>query len=220
MNGPFQIYQGDQPLTVPIEDERRATLGYNMMYAMAKKEVMFQIDGNEQPLDTNRLQVLNGEGKLVALDLDAEWFGTPDQNQQVKNAVLDNIMEAMIQDGAEPDRNCEESMMEQYTVCAYDEDNCRVRFAPKVWDFDKAGEMQNFMVHGVDPSVSFSGMNFRDQKVDFKEFYIVNEDGDVYEDQLDENWARGFMKAEDAGQDFAAALAALPTLDGDHTMDF
>lgn len=37
MKGPFRIYSGNTPLTVPITDERRAALGYSVLYCMAEK---------------------------------------------------------------------------------------------------------------------------------------------------------------------------------------
>lgn len=65
--------------------------------------------------------------------------------------------------------------------------------------------MQNLMVYGMNPFVDLS---FEGHVIDG--VHIINEDGDVYDDRLNNNWVREIV---DDGQDFADAIASIPTDD-------
>lgn len=114
-------------------------------------------------------------------------------------------------EGAKPDRAFEAELMDKYTVCTYDEDKCSVRFAPTTWDLDKANEMQNMLTYGLDPSVD---MFFKGHAINGG-VYIINEDGDVYEDTPNEDWAN---EVKDDDQKFADAIAAMSEPDNQVTL--
>ena len=198
----YIIYSGDTPLTVCITDKKRADLAYNVPAIMGENDITYEIDGKENHIGPD-IRIVDKDGNAVESELDEEWFGYPDDNARVKEAVLDKIIKNGAREGVGLDRESETELMGQYTICTYDEEGCRVQFAPMVWDFNKASEMQNLMTYGLNPFVTFS-MEGVEIKGDVS---IINEDENVYEDQLNENWTR---EAADNGQDFADAVASIP----------
>lgn len=158
-NNAYRIYYQDTPLTVPIADKGRADLAWNMLRAMAKNDhpVRAKIKGNNVTLFPDGLSIKDKNGNEVEPELDLEWFGSPDDNDKAREAALDKDIQEGLNNGMlHPDyysREMEASLQEQYSVCSFDDDKCRLWFAPNVWDVDKAGEMQNFMTYGVDPQV-------------------------------------------------------------------
>lgn len=163
---------------------------------------------NENCIHTPHL--VDSDGINVMPEIDKEWFGGLEGNEAAKEAVLDKIMADMIADGAEPDRAFQAKLMNLYTVCSYDEDRISVRFAPLTWDIDKAGEIQNLMVYGVDPSVDLPYMS---HIVD--DIHIINKDDDVYEDRFNNNWVKEIV---DNRQDFTDAVADIPVEDNQVTL--
>lgn len=194
MSKGYQIYYDDKPITVPIVDEKRAALGYNLLNAMAQSRSIVLGDDKDVLMDERKLRMADENGRNVGVKPDPEWFGTEEENQQIKDAVLDQYMEAAAFDGVKLDREFEAELQEPYLICSYNDDHISVRFSPEVWDIDKAGEMQNFMRYGLDPSVQLS---MKTELFDVKSLdaitadhtYIINMDGDVYQDAYNENWA-------------------------------
>lgn len=200
----YIIYADNTPLTVCITDKKRANLAYNVLAIMGENDATYFIDGKENPIGPD-IRIVDKDGNIIDPELDKEWFGYPEDNNKAKEAALDKIMEEAALEGKKLDRDFEADMMDQYTVCTYDDNRCSVCFAPLTWDMDKAVEMQNLMVYGMNPFVDLS---FEGHVIDG--VHIINEDGDVYDDRLNNNWAREIV---DDGQDFADAVASIPTDD-------
>lgn len=209
----YQVYYRDTPLTTVIADKGRANLAYNMLSIMAENDVLVDIKGDRVPMFTSDISIMDKNGGRVKPDLDPEWFGSPDDNDKAKEAALDKQIQEGLESGMlHPDlysRKQEAFLQEQYSLCSSDGDGLRVWFAPKVWDIDKAGDMQNLMTYGIDPSIKL----FAEHDGGFAEIrghiYIVNEDGDTLSDQLNKAWAHELTDQDDL--DFADAVASIPT---------
>lgn len=208
----YQVYYRDVPLTVLIADKGRADLAYNMLSVMAENDVLVDIKGDIVPMFASDISIMDKNGREVEPDLDPEWFGAPGDNDKMKEAALDKQIQEGLESGMlHPDfysREHEASMQEQYSLCSSDKDGLRVWFAPKVWDIDKAGEMQNLMTYGLDPSVKLFAEHNGGLAEIKDHIYIVNEDGDVLSDQFDKAWAH--EPAIQGDLDFVDAVASIP----------
>lgn len=213
----YQICQGDVPISLPIIDKKRAALGYNMLYAMTTDKVEcenFEIEtnGERMPLDRDQLWVKGPDGKAVDIEFDKEWFGQEEDALEVKNAILDKYAEEAALDGEDFDRGFEESMMDQYSVCCYDDEHCSVWYAPFTWDMSKAEEMQNFMEYGLHPDISLSCINDYGNRVGIEadDTEIICDDGDVYADQYNNRWC---VEPMPEAASFTDALDSIPAND-------
>lgn len=214
----YQICQGDVPISLPIIDEKRAALGYNMLHAMTTDKVecdQFEIEtnGERMPLDRDQLWVKGPNGEAVNVEFDKEWFGQEEDALAVKNAILDRYAEEAALDGEDFNREYEESMMDQYSVCCFDDtDNIGVYYAPFTWDMSKAEEMQNFMEYGWNPDVSMTCVNDLGDRMSVKadDTSIVCDDGDVYMPQYDNKWC---VEPMPQAASFEDALDSIPTND-------
>ncbi len=168
--------RGNNPitLTVDIEDEKRQTLAYNMLYYMAENGATVTVDGKEQQMEKDQLYLLTADGDNIRYTkphLDPEWYGANGHNFY-KNTHL--------------------------TVASMDDDYTLVRFAPVTGNYEKANEMFNFMHRGIDPSVSISYP--QDNKMRSivinghpKTTEIADENGNVRAERYDYEWAKGKM---------------------------
>lgn len=215
----YQIYYGDTAISVPIADENRAALGYNLLSAMAENNTSFSIwPDTTEPFDKDQLHLMGADGHDVTVKPDPEWFGTEAENQQVKEAVLDQYMEECASEGLNLDRAFEAKLQDQYTICS-DDNGFRLRFAPMTWDMDKAQEMQNFLRYGLDSNVSLSIENKRGirKMITSDQTYIINRDGDVYCDGYNKNWAVEQMPQL---QTLSEALDSLSAMDPGLALSF
>lgn len=208
----YQIYYSDTAISVPIADENRAALGYNLLSAIAENNTSFSIwPDTNQPFDKDQLRLMDADGHDVDVKPDPEWFGTEAENHQIREAVLDQYMEECASEGLDLDRAFEAKLQDQYTICS-DDNGFRLRFAPYVWDLDKVQEMQNFLRYGLDSSVNLSIENKCGTRkiISSDQTYIINRDGDVYCDRYNKNWAVEQMPQL---QTLSEAVASLQTMD-------
>ena len=76
MNKPFSVCFNGTPLTLPIVDENRAMLAYNMIYSMAEDGVQFSVDGKQVNFTEADVSVVDSAGSLIYPPLDAEWWAS------------------------------------------------------------------------------------------------------------------------------------------------
>lgn len=187
----FQIYFGERPVTVPITDFKRVSLGYNMLHAMADKNINIRIDGQESVIDMNQLHVIYVSGAEVEIEPDAEWFGTDEDNRRIKNTACEKILEEAVLNGEDVDPVTFAELQDSYTIGFHDEDCNTVWFAPFVWDDVKAAEMQNFMRYGIADNVTFSMADDSGKKIVIMPnvMNIMSPDGCIYMNAYNNRWA-------------------------------
>ena len=194
--GPFKVYLDDRALTLPIEDEKRAALAYNVLYAVGEENAA--IDGTF--IEDGELSVIGADGEAFTPPLDEEWYG---DDAKFQAALLDKIMAAAEELDEPIDRAKAWDRVDNYTVIpkGLDIKSDDVVFVTQ--DFDKAVEISNFLKYGMDPSVTLSLQHvdpeYRDVDmidVTRDNLQIMNYDGAVFSDLPEPYWAKGEMNPD------------------------
>lgn len=161
------------PLTVDIADEKRQALAYNMLYHMMENDAEITVNGKRVSLDKDLLYIrtdVDGEKQYTKPHMDPEWYGANRKNFEKGD--------------------------EQYTTACMGEDGKIIRFAPLTSSYEKANEMNNFMLLGFDSSVSISCLQDGELKpvvVNGRPIQegIVNDHGQFITERFDRDWAQG-----------------------------
>lgn len=187
-----------EPLTVPITDETRAALAYNVLYAMGDKHVKLLLNGETMGVGADTLYIEDESGKRFRPPLDAEWQGSDADREAIKWAVLDSIMSEKQQHVYYKDADMftagyywEFEQMEAYTAVCFDEaDNEWVWAAPVSWDPDKGTEVMNCMKHGLNPDLMLS-MDRDGESVSFRPGLatLSSPEGHIFLGKDDADWA-------------------------------
>lgn len=206
MKGPwYRVYLGSEPMTVPILDEKRAALAYNVMSILGKNGVYYDRNGSPERITTDKLRMLNEAGEEISPDPDPEW--QDGRSEEVRDEVLDRTMEAVWADGNNISREEGAEYQEQFTIGSKS-------IFPATWDWNKANEMCNLMINGTDPLGTFSVPNKNGElEALSSKPLLINTDGDVRRFDNDPEWAFGKMSEDvielDDGKGFADAVASL-----------
>lgn len=184
----YRIYIGETPVTVPIMDYNRASLAFSMLSVMDDRGVDFTKDGKDIGRGQG-MRLVDGNIDDMDPELDSEWY-------ESREWAIDD------------------TVAEKYTICTYDEDKNIIQFMPMTRNMLKAGEMQNMLTYGIDPSIS---MSFDGHAINGG-VYIINDNCEVQDDMLDENWATEIQPAMDDGHDFADAVAQIPGNNSQETL--
>lgn len=161
------------PLTVDIADEKRQALAYNMLYYMMEHGAEITVNGKQVPLYKDMLYIRRETAtskSYTKSHLDPEWYSANREN---------------FEKGAE-----------QYTTACMGEDGKLILFAPLTSSYEKANEMNNFMLLGFDPSVSISCSQDGEMKpvvVNGRPIQegVVNEQGQLITERFDRDWSQG-----------------------------
>ena len=177
------VYHGNTALTNNIGDEKRAAMAYNVFRSMTNHGVKLGDSG--EALDADKLCLIDENGVSTVPELDKEWFGTEEDNDKAREAVLDSIIDEMKQEGCEPDRDFERDLMDEYTVTYRSRDVTTTYFVDSSWDLDKARDVYSIVTKDIAPGVSLAVHNdFEEMDVDLtgglQNLNVVNMDGDVY----------------------------------------
>lgn len=196
----MKIYMDNVALTKDIQDEARLNMAYNVLYNMAQSGVKLAVDGTQEQMDAGKLHALDNDGNSFRPELDGEWFGTEEQNNAAREAVLDKIGKEMEACGEEFDREHERELMDQYTVSWRAWGVASVYFAPNSWDIDRARDIYSILHNDLDGSVGFSKDTKYDGtvKLDLATINVVDTEGGVYDPEKNDS------------QDFADAVAQIP----------
>lgn len=209
-----RVFLGDLPLTVPISDNRRADLACRLMYAIAaSSDVRIMAHDEEVFLTQDILRVVDECGNVRVPEPDPEWFGTAEDNQKVKDRVLDRYMDDLVMECPDTDRESVSGLMDQFRVCTFDEDDCAVSFTPPTWDRNKVDEMYNCLVYGMDPAITMTVLNDFEEDVEIcsGDLRTVGSSNHVYESRPEPEWADGFMPVHES---FFIAVDRLKDLSG------
>lgn len=203
MKGPFTVYHGNTPLTVPISDESRLALAYNMLYSIAEDNCAFETEsGTEQfktIMDTEKLVCRNKEGKTFIPEPDPEWvlyeYGSEKTEMLVHLHELKHLQdEEEKKTGERPLRELAFRMLDRRAISFYSDSDDLYPFYP-TWSHEKAREMYQFMCCGICPSVSFyaDGMMLNTDHASMSGMYISSEDGDMERPEPEPDWAENKM---------------------------
>lgn len=187
----YRIYIGETPVTVAITDRNRANMAFNMLSVMYDRGTDFTKDGKDIEWGQG-IHLVDENGNDTELELDSEWY-------EPRERIFDDMV------------------TEKYTVCTYDEDRNIVLFMSMTNNIAKAGEMQSMLTYGIDPSID---MSFNGHMINGG-VYIINDNCEVQDDMLNENWATEVqegMVAIDDGHDFADAVAQISGDDNQATL--
>lgn len=203
-----RIYMGNTALTNNIQDADRAALAYNMFRSMAEAKVSVTADGTKQAIDGAALRLVDENGVSTIPEPDKEWFGTEEDKAEVRESVLDEIIAEMEEEGEEPDRDFERSMMDEYTVSYRSQDITTTYFMGSSWDIDKVRDIYSILDKDLSSDISLSVFNeFEDMDVNITEnmdhLNVVDMEGDVYDPEKD----------IDDSMDFDDAVAAISQID-------
>lgn len=196
-----KIVLGMIPLTVDIADEKRQTLAYNMLYHMMENGAEITVYGKDISSGKEQLYVCNdvdGEEQYTKPNMDPEWI-----------------------DGQNADTGDK-----RFTTACMSDDYTLVMFAPTTGSYEKANEMNNFMLTGIDSSVSiFMPSEGKTKPIVIKghpihEGMLMN--GQLCTERFERNWTQGkaseilyddkksHESANDEDMDFADAVANIP----------
>lgn len=213
-----RVFLGDLPLTVPISDNRRADLACRLMYAIAASpDIRIASQDEEVFLTQDVLRIVDECGNVRVPEPDLEWFGTAEDNQKVKDRVVDRYMEdAALEtepEDLEGEREYQSGRQEQFQVCVTDEDGCLVSFTPLTWDRNKVDEMYNCLKYGMDPAVTMTVLNDYEEDVEIcpADLLTVGREYDVYKDHPEPDWADNSMPVHES---FLDAVNGLKDLSG------
>lgn len=171
------------PLTVDIADENRQALAYNMLYHLMERGAEISVNGKMALSDSDMLYVCTNAGDerhYTKPHMDSEWYGANGQNYEKGD--------------------------EQYTTACMSDNGKLVQFAPLTNSYEKANEMNNFMLLGFDSSVSISypldgemiSLVVKGRPI---QEGMVNEHGELVTERFERNWANG--KAAEISYDLA-----------------
>lgn len=191
----FRQSQNETALSVDITDKDRQALAYNMLYHMMENGADITADGKTIPTEKDSLWILEQDGDRKEYGkpgLDQEWFGDID-NQPDKDGHL-------------------------YSTACMSNDFMLVNLAPFTTSYDKANEMNNFMLQGLDPAISISYPKDGEMKqvvVNGHPIHegMVNEKGGLVTERYERDWANGRACeaiATGTEMDFADAVASIP----------
>lgn len=216
MKGPFKVTLNDKPVTLPIEDDRRASLAYNILDSLSEEQAT--IDGQK----IEGLSVVSADGESFVPDPDPEWTATMDT---AWDAMIEKIITKAAENGETISEQEARTQMRSYAVL-HEQIDPETDFMPVSYDKDKAMEMVNFLSYGMDPSVELCA---RGIDYETRDYYYV----DITPDKLvlagysfgashsvepvniepEPGWAEGQMKPDlllmDNEQDFTDAVAEI-----------
>ena len=183
---------------MPIEDENRAALAYNMLYAMVDNGAECTIDGYRIKMNTDQLSVADSAGESFKPELDPEWYGTVEQKQQLWGQM------------EEKNEN-----MTEYCLSEYDSLNELIQITPVTYDYHKANEMFNFTKRGMNRDVSYH-IKTADgtlHDVNVTSAALTDGEGFIVTERTEWDWTKGQMDENvvklDDGQNFADAVAGI-----------
>ncbi len=187
--GKIMMGQGKDAITLTneIADEKRQAFGYNMLYYMADNGATITVDGKDLPLDKDELYVISQDGGVMNLtkpDLDPEWFG-PDK-----------------EGGHKPENFTISNMCRDYSV---------VNFGPETSSYEKGCDMFNFMIQGIDKSVTINYPQDDDMKqivINGRPVHLgmTKGDGEFCTERFNRDWFKETLPEDD----FSAAVASIP----------
>ena len=169
----FRDDHKDVPLSLNIADENRQALAYNMFYHMMNNGATITINGKTIPPEKGKLCIrIRGENRLTHMipHLDKEWFGA--------NANLFERGEHL------------------YSTACMSDDGMLVPFMPMTVSYEKANEMNNFMLGGIDPAVSISCLQDGELKQIVKngrpiQEGMIDENGSLVTERYERDWTTG-----------------------------
>lgn len=194
--------QNETALSLDIADEDRQALAYNMLYYMMENDAAISANGETLPAEKDQLWLLeqNGDEKSYTKPyLDPEWFGA-DNSQSEHGERL-------------------------YSTACMSNDYTLVRFAPMTVSYNKANEMNNFMLQGLDPAVSISCLQNGEMKqivMNGRPIHegMIDENGRLVTERYERDWVNGKASLDESSvldQGFADAVASI-SADGEQMM--
>lgn len=214
MKGPFRVYLNNKPVTVPIEDENRAAIAYNILVAIGEEGG--QIDGKNIISHFGKgLHVVGTDGESIYPDDDPEWSN----NDTYYDAAVQKAIMQAAENGETIDHDEARNRTTAYTII-HEDTNLEADFMPATIDKNKAMEWMNFLKYGMDPSVKLEA---KAVDLDDRDYYYVPVTGDklqiqdfkgnTVEIESDPDWAKGQINPDviqiDGEQDFEDAVAAI-----------
>lgn len=160
-------------LSVDIADNDRQALAYSMLYHMMENGAAITAKGKTIPAEKERLWLLEQDGdrkEYIKPHLDPEWFGA-NGDQFERDGHL-------------------------YSTACMTNDYVLVKFMPMTVSYDKANEMNNFMLQGLDPGVSISYLQDGEMKQVVKDGRpihegMVDENGSLVTERYERDWVNG-----------------------------
>lgn len=156
--GPYTIYYGEIPLSVPITDRRRAELGFRTIKAMnratdERRQLMLDTDAGAVAIDNDSLRIMDAEGRTYSPNPDLEWEGSREEQRAFESKEYGRLAslypgrsEKEIALSIDPPQLCYIEGNKYDTI---------VFLAPETCSYDKATEMQNFLRYGMAEGVRF-----------------------------------------------------------------
>lgn len=188
------VFGHDIVLTTDIVDESRQMLAYNMLSYMMENGASFMVNGMEISSDTGQLEICSeadGEKQYTRPQPDPEW------NEQASERDKLFTISGMSNDGT-----------------------LFTGLMPLTNNYEKANEVNNFMLMGLDKSVSVSYMQDGEMKPVVANGRLIHggisdEKGYVVSEHFERNWATAKVSESvtQMTQDLEEGLAELNTLE-------
>lgn len=222
----FKVYLGKKPLTVPIEDENRAALAYNVLWTLADNNARC----NDMEMKKEQLMVAGSDGRPFIPEPDLELNGTHEQMRQAVDQMAEQAVEGYRQAGIETDHvHMLRILLSGSLFLSLDNGGMKcIQSGIRTCDHDKAAEILSFLQHGMDQSVTIaiknvdydkldylSGIGVKANDADYISYLPITADrlqltdchGTIKHVAPDPKWAKGRMGGD---QDFADAVAGIP----------